>query len=264
MLVDSHCHLDHLDTGHYSDGLAGLLASARNRGVTAFLSVGVDLLSSQNLQKLADQYNDVWISVGVHPLQKQRPPLPEIDELIALGSHPKVVAIGETGLDFHYDEKSADWQRESFKRHLQAAAELNKPTIVHTRNARAETLDILKAYSGSRAGVLHCFTESWEMARAALDMGYYISFSGIVTFRNANELRDVVKRAPLDRILVETDSPWLAPVPHRGGQNEPKYVCEVAQCVADLKGVSLNELAQETTANFQRLFACAVSRAAEI
>jgi len=254
MLIDSHCHLDRLDSDHCDGGLNDLLNSARERGVNAFLSVAVDLDSSKKLQSLAAEHNDIYLTAGVHPLQDKLPPLPSIDELLELGSHQKVVAIGETGLDNFYSSETHDWQRESFIRHLRAAKQLNKPVIVHTREAQRETLDLIASEGGEAAGVLHCFTETLDMAKAALDMGYYISFSGIVTFNNASVLRDVAKQIPLDRILVETDSPWLAPVPHRGQQNEPKYVVEVAQCVADLQGVSLEELAETTTENFKRLF----------
>ncbi len=255
MLVDSHCHLDHLSLEKYQNSLSSLLDAARNRGVFHFLSVGVDLDSSAKLIELARQHNDVSVSVGVHPLQKSMPPLPEESELMALGQQPGVVAIGETGLDNHYSADTHDWQRESFIRHLKVAAQLEKPVIVHTRDAREETLAILEQYaSPSAAGVLHCFTESLEMAEAALAMNFYISFSGIITFRNAAELREVVKQVPLDRMLVETDCPWLAPVPHRGQQNEPQYVWEVAQCVAEVKGVSLDEVAEVTSNNFKTLF----------
>ncbi len=255
MLVDSHCHLDHLSLEKYQSSLSSLLDAARNRGVSHFLSVGVDLESSAHLIGLAQQHPDVSVSVGVHPLQKSMPPLPEISQLLALGQQPGVVAIGETGLDNHYSAETHDWQRESFIRHLKVAAQLEKPVIVHTRDAREETLAILEQHVCQKsAGVLHCFTESLEMAKAALEMNFYISFSGIITFRNATELRDVVKQIPLERILVETDCPWLAPVPHRGQQNEPQYVWEVAQCVAEVKGVSFEEVAEATTSNFKQLF----------
>lgn len=255
MFVDSHCHLDHLKADHYENGLDGLLDVARARGVGQFLSVAVDLDSSRNLQKLADRHDDVLISAGVHPLQKTLPPLPDTAELYCLGSHPKVVAIGETGLDYHYGEETAQWQRDSFKRHLQVAAELKKPLIIHTREARRETLDYLEQYGDpALGGVLHCFTETLEMAKAAMAMGYFISFSGIITFRNAEQLRAVVKQLPLERLLIETDSPWLAPVPHRGRQNEPQYVVEVARCIAELKGVTEEEVARVTGENFQTLF----------
>ena len=255
MLVDSHCHLDHLKLEKYQDSLNGLLTAARKRGVNQFLSVGVNLEKSRKLIELAEQYSDVMVSIGVHPLQQDLPPLPEVEQLLELGSHNAVVAIGETGLDNYYSADTHDWQRESFIRHLQAADQLNKPVIVHTRDAREETLEILREHANTEsAGVLHCFTESLKMAQAAMELGFYISFSGIITFRNAAELREVVKQVPLERILVETDSPWLAPVPYRGKQNEPQYVVEVAQCVADIKGVSFAKVAEVTTGNFQRLF----------
>ncbi|MGS2724469.1 TatD family hydrolase [Porticoccus sp. GXU_MW_L64] len=254
MLVDSHCHLDHLNCDHYSGGLDELLASARQCGVRQFLSVAVNLDSARNIQKLAEQQDDIVTSVGVHPLQRDLPPLPEISELTELAGHPKVVAIGETGLDNHYSSETADWQLQSFVRHLQAANNIGKPVIVHTREARQQTLQCIEQYGGKKAGVLHCFTETEAMARSAMDMGYYISFSGIITFRNATDLRAVVKALPLERILVETDSPWLAPVPYRGKQNEPRYVVEVARCVAEIKGVSEETVIRQTGENFQKLF----------
>ncbi len=255
MLVDSHCHLDHLDLAKYQSDLSSLLQAARERGVGHFLSVGVDLSSSKKLIALASEYENVNVSVGVHPLQERRPPIPEISELIELGSHDSVVAIGETGLDNYYDSDSSEWQQESFIRHLKAASELEKPVIIHTREAKEETLSIMRGHADTKnAGVLHCFTESWEMASAAIDMNFYISFSGIITFRNASTLREVVKNVPLERMLVETDAPWLAPVPHRGKQNEPQYVVEVAKAVAEIKGISFEEVSEVTTANFKQLF----------
>ena len=254
MLVDSHCHLDHLDLTDRDAGLDGILADARARGITQFLSVAVDLATSVSLVELTERYDHVYSSVGVHPLQKIDQPVPEVEQLVALARAPKVVAIGETGLDNFYSAESHQWQRDSFIRHLQASQQTGLPIIIHTRDAREETLELLRQYPLQAAGVMHCFTETWEMAEAAIELGFYISFSGIVTFKSADELREVVRRVPLDRILVETDSPWLAPVPHRGKQNEPQYVREVAETVADLKGVSLEQLAEITTQNFHRLF----------
>ena len=255
MLVDSHCHLDHLDLAEYQGDLSALLQAARERGVGHFLSVGVNLESSRKLIALANEYDDVNVSVGVHPLQETRPPIPQISELIELGSHKSVVAIGETGLDNYYDSDSSEWQQESFVRHLKAGSELNKPVIIHTREAKDETLSIMRAHANTQsAGVLHCFTETLEMAHAALDLNFYISFSGIITFCNASTLREVVKQVPLDRMLVETDSPWLAPVPHRGKQNEPQFVVEVAKAVAEIKGISFEEVSEVTTENFEKLF----------
>lgn len=255
MLVDSHCHLDHLDLTPHGGSLHALLNAARACGVHGFLSVGVDLESSRHLLDVVQAHPDVVMSVGSHPLQSTPQPLPEVAELLELGRSNKVVAIGETGLDYHYSPDTARWQRESFVRHACAASELAKPLIVHTRAARAETLDILRRHANSGVGgVLHCFTESWAMAKAALDLDFYISFSGILTFGNADDLRAVAKKIPLDRLLVETDSPWLAPKPYRGRKNEPRYVVEVAQALAEVRGLTLPELARATTANFERLF----------
>lgn len=255
VLVDSHCHLDHLDLVDYQNSLSLLLDAARQRGVQQFLSVGVDLVTSAKLIDMARSCPDIVVSVGVHPLQREVPPLPEVAELVNLGRQQGVVAIGETGLDNYYDQDNLLWQEQSFIRHLQAAAELKKPVIVHTRDAREQTLAILKAHADSNVGgVIHCFTESWGMAKAAMDLNFMISFSGIITFRNAKELREVVRQVPLDRMLVETDAPWLAPEPYRGKQNEPKYVVEVAKMVAEIKGIDWQEVAEITTANFRKRF----------
>ena len=254
MLVDSHCHLDHLDISDREGGLNAVLDAAKARGVTHFLSVAVDIPTSKSLIELTAQYDNVYSSVGAHPLQKVQQEVPLVDELVALAKQPRVVAIGETGLDNFYSSDTIDWQRASFINHLQASQQINKPVIIHTRDAREETIELLRQYTPSAAGVMHCFTESWEMAEQAMALGFYISISGIVTFANADALRDVASRVPLDRILVETDSPWLAPVPHRGKQNEPQYVRDVADCVAKLRGISLEALAAATTDNFHRLF----------
>ena len=254
MLADSHCHLDRLDLSAREGGLDAVIADAKARGVSHLLTVAVDLDSSQTLTQLTAQHNNIYSSVGVHPLQDEELPMPTVEQLTSLACAPKVVAIGETGLDNFYSAESYEWQRDSFINHLQAAQQVQKPIIVHTRDARDETIKLLREYSLDSAGVLHCFTETWEMAKAALDLGFYISFSGIVTFKSADVLREVVKKVPVDRILVETDSPWLAPVPYRGKQNEPQYVYEVAQTVADLKNMSLEQLAQTTTNNFLQLF----------
>jgi len=254
MLVDSHCHLDHLDLSDRDGGLSGVIHSAEARGVTHFLSVAVDIANSRSLIDLTAEFDNVYSSVGVHPLQKTTQPVPSVEELISLAQQPRVVAIGETGLDNFYSSETIDWQRQSFINHLQASQQIGKPVIIHTRDAREETIQLMREYTPAAGGVMHCFTETWEMAEQALALGFYISFSGIVTFASAEQLREVAVKVPLDRILVETDSPWLAPVPHRGSQNEPQYVREVAQCMADLRGISLEQLAQATTDNFNRLF----------
>jgi TatD DNase family protein len=254
MLIDSHCHLDRLDLSEREGGLEAVIADAQARGISHLLTVAVDLESSKSLTELTSKYDHIYSSVGVHPLQDEELPLPTVEQITELAKLPKVIAVGETGLDNFYSADSYEWQYESFTRHLLASKQIEKPLIVHTRDARDETIKLLKQHQSIAAGVLHCFTETWEMAKAALEFGYYISFSGIVTFKNAGELREVVKKIPLDRILVETDSPWLAPVPYRGKQNEPKNVYEVAQCVAELKGISIEELAEVTTHNFFNLF----------
>jgi TatD DNase family protein len=254
MLIDSHCHLDRLDLTAREGGVEGVIADAKARGVSHLLTVAIDLESSKSLTELTAKYDHIYSSVGVHPLQDEVLPLPTVEEITALATLPKVIAVGETGLDNYYSADNFDWQYESFTRHLLASKQVDKPLIVHTRDARDETISLLKQHQSNAAGVLHCFTETWEMAKAAMEFGYYISFSGIVTFKNASELREVVKKIPLDRILVETDSPWLAPVPYRGKQNEPKNVYEVAQCLAEIKGVSLEEIAEITTNNFFNLF----------
>ena len=254
MLVDSHCHLDHLDLAEREGGLDAVLADARAQGITQFLSVAVDLATSEALVALTAQYSHVYSSVGVHPLQKIDQPVPSVQQLVSLAQAEGVVAIGETGLDNFYSAETFQWQRESFINHLLAAQQSGKPIIIHTRDARDETIALLRDYPLNAGGVMHCFTETWEMAEAAIALGFYISFSGIVTFNSATDLREVVKKVPLERLLIETDSPWLAPVPHRGKQNEPQYVREVAQCVADLHKISLQALAEITTQNFHQLF----------
>ncbi|MFZ5561154.1 MAG: TatD family hydrolase [Pseudomonadota bacterium] len=252
MFIDSHCHLDRLDLAALETDLAGALDAARARGVQHFLCIGVDLESLPSVLAVADAHDDVSASVGVHPLHLDALE-PEIQQLVELAAHPKVVAIGETGLDYHYDqEKPADQQRR-FRKHIEAARRTGKPLVVHTREARADTLAILREEGASR-GVLHCFTEDWETARSALDLGFYISFSGIVTFANAKALREVARKVPLERLLIETDSPWLAPVPYRGKTNQPAYVADVARAVAELRGMEVEELGEQTSANFRCLF----------
>lgn len=254
MLVDSHCHLDRIDLAPYGGDLGAAIAAAHECGVTRMLCISVERENVDTVCGIARTYPGVYASVGIHPLDL-KDELESVDSLIALADRPEVIAIGETGLDYHYSRDSIASQHDSFRTHLRAAARLRKPVIVHTREAREDTLALIReAGDVDVGGVLHCFTENWEMARAALDLNYHISFSGIVTFKNAADLREVVKKMPLDRILVETDSPYLAPIPFRGKSNEPKYTREVAQCVADLKGVTLEEIAIATTQNFDRLF----------
>ncbi len=254
MLIDSHCHLDRLDLTAHGDSLDAALDAARAAGVGHFLCIGVSADNAATVKRLAERYVDVDCSVGVHPLDLEPGAEPALDWLLTELAHPKVVAIGETGLDYHYEPESAALQQASFRLHLEAARITGKPVIVHTRAARTDTLDLLREAALPQAGVLHCFTEDWDMAKAALDLGFYISLSGIVTFRNAEALRDVARRVPADRLLVETDSPYLAPVPYRGKPNLPQYVHEVAVFLAQLRGVDYQVLAEQTTANFKQLF----------
>ncbi len=254
MLIDSHCHLDRLKLDKYDGDLSKAIAAARDRGVEKMLCVGISLDNREQVLSIAEQYPDIVASVGVHPLDVESG-LASCEQLVAWGAHDKVVAIGETGLDYYYTQDHKQIQHESFIVHLQAAAQARLPVIVHTRDAREDTIALIREHGClESAGVLHCFTESLEMAKQALDLNYYISLSGIVTFKNAEELREVARQVPLDRLLVETDSPYLAPVPYRGKPNEPAFVREVAEFIAELRGVSYEELAQITGDNFHRLF----------
>jgi len=254
-LVDSHCHLDRLDLAAYDNDFDAMMTATRDAGVSQMLCIGVDLESFPAVREIAEQHADVHCTVGVHPLYKDSRE-PSRDELVSLASHPKVVAIGETGLDYFYAKGDTDWQRRRFVCHIEAARETGLPLVIHTRDARADTIDLLRQHGERQVrGVLHCFTEDQAMADAAMDLGLYISISGIATFANASALRDVVRALPLERILIETDSPWLAPVPYRGKTNQPLYVAEVAKLVADLKGIPVQQLVDITRENFYRLFA---------
>lgn len=255
MLVDSHCHLDRLKLDKYENGLDEAIAEAKLRGVSHMLCVCISEENKNAVLEIAQRYDGISASVGVHPSDVKQEELITRDTLMSWTREENVVAVGETGLDYYYSREFADQQQESFIRHLSVAAETNLPVIVHTREAREDTIDLIRAHgSTSSAGVLHCFTESWEMAKQALDLNYYISISGIVTFKNAQELKDVASKIPADRLLVETDSPYLAPVPYRGRPNEPKYVRDVAEYVAELRGISFAELAELTSENYFRLF----------
>jgi len=254
MFVDSHCHLDRLKLEKYEAGLDGAIEAAKEAGVAEMLCVAIDLENIESVLDSAKRYDNVYASVGVHPGTDVGEE-PTIERLLSLAKQPKVIAIGETGLDYYYGQERKVEQQARFAVHLNAAKQCKMPVIVHTREAREDTIDIIRREGDlESAGVLHCFTENWDMAKRALDLNYYISFSGIITFKNAEDLRSVVKNVPLDRILIETDSPYLAPVPFRGKPNEPKYVSEVAKCVAGLKGVSIEEIAEITTANYRTLF----------
>ncbi|WP_370978831.1 TatD family hydrolase [Agaribacterium sp. ZY112] len=259
MLVDSHCHLDRLKLEAYGGDLTKALDAARERDISAMLCVCISEENKQAVLDIAAQHDDIFASVGVHPSDVNAR-IYSVEELVEWSKAPKVVALGESGLDYYYTKDSAQVQQQSFINHLQAGAQTNLPVIVHTREAKADTLALIKEHGATdSAGVLHCFTEDWEMAEKALDLGYYISLSGIVTFKNAENLREVAKKVPLERLLVETDSPYLAPVPYRGKPNEPKFVREVAQFIADHRGISLEALAEATTENFYNLFNRAVT-----
>lgn len=253
-LVDSHCHLDRLQLSEADGDLATLLATTHASGVSQMLCIGVDLESFPGVLALAEQYPFVHCSVGVHPLHKDGR-APTRDELVTLSAHPRVVALGETGLDYFYEKGEVSEQQSRFVTHIEAARETGLPLIIHTRDARADTINLLREVGQQQVrGVMHCFTEDWEMAKQSLDLGFMISISGIVTFRNADALRDVVRQVPLERLLIETDAPWLAPVPYRGQSNQPKYVAEVAKAVAALKSVSAQQVADQTRHNFYQLF----------
>jgi len=253
VFIDSHCHLNRLDLSRHAGGVDQALAVARQAQVSAFLAVSVDLDEYAGLLALAERHADVGISVGVHPCEDPEMMARATVELLCQwGQHDKVWAVGETGLDYHYSQQHAQAQRESFARHIEAGKRLGKPVIVHTREARDDTLDVLRAEQAEH-GILHCFTEDWPTARAALDLGYYVSFSGIISFKNAADLREVARQVPLDRLLIETDSPYLAPVPYRGKPNEPAYLPHVAVVLADMHQMSVERLAELTTDNFYRL-----------
>jgi TatD DNase family protein len=262
MFIDSHCHLDKLDLSPYENNFTAMLDAAFQRDISRLLCVCIDLEKFEGMYSLIQDQPKVFASLGVHPLHvESEAGIVSINQLIEkVKQHPKIIAIGETGLDYFYQTDTKAVQQQSFINQLRAADQLSLPVIVHTRDAREDTLSLIKTYGGESGGVLHCFTESQAMAEAAIDMNYLISFSGIVTFRNAEELREVVKAIPLDKILIETDAPYLAPIPYRGKKNEPKYVVEVAQCIADLKGISVEKVAEATSENFYRLF----SKAAEL
>jgi len=253
-LVDSHCHLDRIPLEAYEGDLGRLLEAARAAGVAELLCVSIDLESYPDMLARVQDLPGVWISVGVHPNDRDRRE-PGVEELIELASHPRNVAIGETGLDYHYHQGDLGWQQQRFRTHIRAACQAGKPIIVHTREAREDTIAIMREEGAECCGgVMHCFTESWEMAEAALELGFYISFSGIVTFRNAEALREVAARVPLDRLLIETDSPYLAPTPYRGKPNEPKYLPRVLETLADLRELPTEALAEQLNANFAALF----------
>jgi len=250
-LIDSHCHLDF---DGLSNRLPEVLAAMEANDVGGCMTIGVTLEEAPQVLAIAAAYEQVFASVGVHPEYADHQE-PDVETLCALAQHPKVLAIGETGLDYHWHKDQPEWQRERFRVHIRAAKALNKPLVIHTREAAEDTLVILKEEgAGAVGGILHCFTESLAVAEQAIDLGFYISISGIVSFKNAAQVHEVARAIPLDRLLVETDSPYLAPVPYRGKPNEPAYVRHVAEAIANLRQISYAEVATASSRNFLTLF----------
>jgi len=251
MLVDSHCHIDFEE---YAGRMPQILEGMARNQVTHALCVCVNLADFPRVLALADSHPQLFASVGVHPDHAEGAS-PKVSDLVERAQHAKIVAIGETGLDYYRQTSDLEWQRTRFRTHIRAARECAKPLIIHTRDAGDDTLRIMREERANEAGgVMHCFTETLEVAQAAMELNFYISFSGIVTFKNALAIKEVAKAVPLERMLIETDSPYLAPVPHRGKTNEPGWVRNVAEEIARLRGISLEAVAEATTANFFRLF----------
>lgn len=251
MLVDSHCHLNFPELVQNMDQV---LDSMHSHDVGHALCVSVTLDKFPEVLAIAEQYPNIYASVGVHPDYEDIQE-PTVEELVRLADHPRVVAIGETGLDYFRLTGDLEWQRKRFRTHIRASKATGKPLIIHTRNAPEDTLRLMREEGAHEVGgVMHCFTESWEVAQAAIEMGFYISFSGIVTFKNAQALKEVAQRVPLNRMLVETDSPYLAPIPFRGKTNQPAYVRHVAEEIARLRDIPLQQVVDATTANFFQLF----------
>jgi TatD DNase family protein len=251
MFIDSHCHLNFPGL---TENIDAILDNMRANQVTNALCVSVDLLSFPQILDLAERYENLYASVGVHP-DYELETEPTQAELVRLAKHPKVIAIGETGLDYYRLKGDMEWQRKRFRTHIRAARECGKPLIVHTRSAAQDTLRIIAdEEAGKAGGVMHCFTENLEVAQRAVELGFYISFSGILTFKNATIIKEVALNIPLDRILIETDSPYLAPAPYRGKPNQPAYVIHVAEEIAKLRNISLEEVGKMTSLNFKRLF----------
>ena len=263
MLVDSHCHLDFKD---FEGELDDVVARAGAAGVGTMVSISTHLSKFEGVKAVAERFDNVWCSVGVHPHQAGEEGLDSPDRLVELAQHPRVVGIGESGLDYYYDNSPRDRQQISFRAHIEAARETGLPLIVHARDADEDAADIMRdeMEKGAYTAVMHCFSSGRGLAEAALEMGMYISFSGILTFKNAQELRDIARDVPEDRILVETDSPFLAPIPNRGKRNEPSFVAHTAEVLAEVRGMDRNALETATTDNFFRLFSRAQRPAASI
>lgn len=253
MLVDSHCHLD-FDV--FDEDRQETIQRARDAGVATMVTICTRVTRFEEIRAIAEGDENIWCSVGIHPHQAEEEPVVSVDDLVSRAAHPKVIGIGETGLDYYYDNSPRELQETSFRTHIAASRETGLPLIVHTRDADDDMADILEDEMGKGAfpGVLHCFSSGRRLAERALDIGFYISLSGIVTFKNAEDLRDIARDVPVDRILVETDSPFLAPIPNRGKRNEPAFVADTAARVAELKGVDNDALSMASTQNFFRLF----------
>lgn len=254
MLVDSHCHLDFPD---FQDDLNGIFARAQEAGIGCLLTICTRVSRFDGVLAIAEAHDSVFCSVGIHPHEAANEPEITPEHLVRMAArHPKIVAFGESGLDFYYDHSPRDIQERVFRAHIAAARQAGLPVIIHTRDADAEMIAILREEqtAGAFSGVIHCFSSGRELAETAIDLGMYVSFSGIVTFKRAEELRDIARDLPLDRLLVETDAPYLAPVPKRGKRNEPAFTAYTAACLAEVKGVDATEIAEHTTKNFFRLF----------
>jgi TatD DNase family protein len=254
VFFDSHCHLDRIDLGDFNNDFDDLMQTIAQAAVTRMICIGVNLESFETMYQRIEAYEQVFCTVGVHPDYKEQQD-PSVELLCELAERDKVVAIGETGLDYFHQGGDLDWQRNRFVTHIEAARACGLPLVVHTRDARADTLDVLRQHGAEEVGgVLHCFTEDWEMASKAIDLGFYISISGIVTFSQAQNVRDMARRIPLERLLIETDSPWLSPAPYRGKTNHPGRVGLVAEKLAEIRGESLETLARATWQNASNLF----------
>jgi TatD DNase family protein len=251
VFVDSHCHINFDDFSDETDALIDRMAAAQ---VTHAMCISVTLPEWPSVVAMSDRYKNIYATAGVHP-DYENIEEPTVAELLERAAHPKVQAIGETGLDYYRLTGDLSWQRERFRTHIRAARECNKPLVIHTRNASADTIAIMREERANEVGgVMHCFTESWDVASQAMDLGFYISFSGIVSFKSAKELQEVARKVPLERMLIETDSPYLAPMPHRGKRNEPAFVVHVAQAVAALREVDVATIGRATSQNFFGLF----------
>lgn len=252
MFIDSHCHLDFPELVAQHDDVFALM---RANDVTHALTISTTLKTFPDVLRVASAHDNLWCSAGVHPDEQVDDHEPSVDELLQLAAHPKVIAIGETGLDYYRLPEPLDWHRKRFRTHIRAARQCGKPLIIHTRNASTDTIRLMHEEGAAEVGgVMHCFTETQAVAEQALELDFYISLSGIVTFKSAKDLQEVARHLPIERMLIETDSPYLAPTPHRGKMNQPGYVRHVAEFIATLRGISVEEVARATTENFHKLF----------